>query len=201
MEIEETMDKFKYRGFWATRPERGHTDHPGSTRPLLWRFCGFLFAILLIGVCIPLLLIYFCTSMMDNANHPTALDTALVSLPIGLETKAAGLGQSWQDSPYVGPRSEADAAWDDLTDGMALKNLSWGIATVNRRKASRVFVSEDEASTLGATHLGAKSKDPRTDVSGYTARVEVFYQLRCLNLLRREAHGNGRTRGDADIGK
>ncbi|KAH6624520.1 hypothetical protein B0J18DRAFT_465731 [Chaetomium sp. MPI-SDFR-AT-0129] len=155
MEIEETMDKSQYRGYWKLVPPR--------------------------PTCIPLILLYFCMKLADHANGSSALDTALASLPIGLETKAAGLGQSWQESPYVGPGSEVDAAWDELTH------------------ANRVFVTEDEVSVLGAAHLGIKTQDPTTEVWGYTAGVEVFYQLRCLDLLRREAHGSGRMKGDTEI--
>jgi hypothetical protein len=64
-----------------------------------------------------------------------------------------------------------------------------------------VFLTEAEALKLGVSPNMITSKHPEAGGQGYRAGVEVFYQLRCLNLLRQTAHGMRNTEGDADIGE
>lgn len=54
---------------------------------------------------------------------------------------------------------------------------------------------------LGMSPNMVTSKHPDTGGQGYRAGVEVFYQLRCLDLLRQKARGIGNTEADANIGE
>jgi hypothetical protein len=64
-----------------------------------------------------------------------------------------------------------------------------------------VFLTEAEALKLGVLPDMMTSKHPEASGQGYKAGVEVFYQLRCLNLLRQTAHGMRNTKGDTAIGE
>ena len=64
-----------------------------------------------------------------------------------------------------------------------------------------MFLTKATALKLGVSPSMATSKHPETGEQGYEAGVEVFYQLRCLNLLRQEARGVGSIEATADIGE
>ena len=64
-----------------------------------------------------------------------------------------------------------------------------------------MFLTEAEALKLGVSPNVVASKHPETGGQGYRAGVEVFYQLRCLDLLRQTARGIINTEVDVDIGE
>jgi hypothetical protein len=63
-------------------------------------------------------------------------------------------------------------------------------------------VTENEAKTLGLSPHAIITQHPKTGESGYRVGVEVFQQLRCLDLLRQAAYRNTRypRNADADLG-
>ncbi|KAH6841085.1 hypothetical protein B0I37DRAFT_231065 [Chaetomium sp. MPI-CAGE-AT-0009] len=135
----------------------------------------------LLSISITFFALSFCLRFGNHTGHRSLLDTTLVSPRVGYETKRIGLGPAWRDSPYADQSGEGEQAWRSLA------------------QTGDVFLTEAEALELGASPHMVMSKHPETGRQGYKAGVEVFYQLRCLNLLRQEAHGMGNTEANADI--
>ncbi|KAH6627672.1 hypothetical protein F5144DRAFT_281288 [Chaetomium tenue] len=135
----------------------------------------------LLSVSMTFFAISFCLRSGNHSGHRPLPDAAPVLPVIEYETKQAGLGPAWRDSPYAGRSREAEEAWRSLT------------------QAGDVFLTEAAAYKLGVSPNTATSRHPETGEQGYRAGVEVFYQLRCLNLLRQEARGVGGTETNVDI--
>ncbi|KAK4193624.1 hypothetical protein QBC35DRAFT_1646 [Podospora australis] len=103
-----------------------------------------------------------CEDITNTLNSPL--------LPaMKYERKKPNEALSWKDSPYVGRGPEVDHAWSlILNDG-------------------DVFISDEERERLGLSPYSSKVKNPKTNEWGFRGGIEIFEQLRCLNLLRHAA--------------
>jgi hypothetical protein len=73
----------------------------------------------LLSLSITLLALPYCLSSgghISNGCGPL-LQTAPSAPVVEYETKKAGLGPEWRNSPYVGHGAEVDSAWNVLTRG------------------------------------------------------------------------------------
>ncbi|KAK3296224.1 uncharacterized protein B0H64DRAFT_165656 [Chaetomium fimeti] len=160
-----------------------HPDYESAsnTRTKSHSHWAWLAHAVLLSISMTFFALSFCLRSRNHTGHESSLNTTLVSPTFRYETKRVGLGPAWKDSSYAGQSGEAEEAWRSLTH------------------TGDVFLTEAEALKLGVSPHMVTSKHPETGKQGYKAGVEVFYQLRCLNLLRQEARGTGNTEANADI--
>ncbi|TVY80567.1 Cyclochlorotine biosynthesis protein O [Lachnellula suecica] len=86
------------------------------------------------------------------------------------------------EGPFVGEGPEVDAAWDHITNSMALLiRLS--------NEVGDTMVSREEMIKMNMDPNGAlEITDPATGKRGFRVAVEVLHQLHCLDLLRQANH-------------
>ncbi|KAK4153732.1 hypothetical protein C8A00DRAFT_15070 [Chaetomidium leptoderma] len=138
----------------------------------------------LLSISITILAVSFCLIFGSHAGHGGSLYNAPPSPAAEYGIKRVGLGSEWRDSPYVGQGSNVDSAWSSLAD----------------ENAGDIFITEAEAKRLAPPPHSWKMQHPGTGEWGYRAGVEVFHQLRCLNLLRIAAHRKvDQTGADTDV--
>jgi hypothetical protein len=93
----------------------------------------------LLSISITLFALSFCVRSGSHIGHQPLLSTAPLSPPIEYETKRAGLGPAWRDSPYVGHGSEVDTAWSSVSDGNAprIRSIKHSLTGRSRRDLPR----------------------------------------------------------------
>ncbi|KAK4165407.1 hypothetical protein QBC43DRAFT_33445 [Cladorrhinum sp. PSN259] len=127
----------------------------------------------LLSISLTLLVISLClnTGMSHGLEgfQPVSVDSPLASA-IRYQLKKPTLDSAWRESPYVGQGPEVNEAWSSITN------------------TGDIIITDKEREKLGLSSNSQRAVNLKTGEWGYRAAVEVFDQLRCLNLLRRSAH-------------
>jgi hypothetical protein len=155
----------------------------------------------LLSVSITLFTLSYClrSGSHTGSGHGPLVHPGPSAPVIDYETKKAGLDPGWRASPYVGQGTEVDNAWSALTEGRQQPPISpRPRSSLTSPTAGDIFITEDEAESLGLSPHSEKNQHPETGEWGYKAGVEVFHQLRCLDLLRQAAYRNTHYPMDVD---
>ncbi|KAK3989501.1 hypothetical protein QBC44DRAFT_84240 [Cladorrhinum sp. PSN332] len=130
----------------------------------------------LISISLTLLAISLClnTGMSNGVEgfQPVSADSP-ISSAIKYQLTKPTLGSALPESRYVGHGPEVDEAWRSIT---------------NTDRSGDIMITDQERQKLGLPSNSQRALNLKTGESGYRAAVEVFDQLRCLNLLRQSAH-------------
>ncbi|KAK4232130.1 hypothetical protein QBC38DRAFT_464461 [Podospora fimiseda] len=137
----------------------------------------------LISVSLTLLVISLCLNTGMNVVEgfqPISADSP-ISSAIKYHLTKPSSGSTLPETHYVGHGPDVDDTWESITS------------------IGNVMITDKEREKLGLPSNSQRALNLKTGESGYRAAVEVFDQLRCLNLLRQSAHrADGEQKEDRD---